>query len=117
MAKLTGPLFSNSAHGSIGQMVTMLKQRGQQISKRHSKPTGTTSPKQTNRRTRFLQIAAEWAALTNEAHQIYNSLATAHKITGWNLFLSESLAANPPGLGVLWDGGAAVWDNSAAVWS
>lgn len=94
----------------------MLRQQGQQRSKKQSAPTGPKTAKQTNRRARFIQVAAAWATLSPQQRTNYTAAAVSLDITGWNLYLSEALRLHPPGLGVLWDAGAAVWDNAASVW-
>lgn len=117
MAKITGPLFSTSAHGSIGRQITHQSGKIQPQAKNWSKPTGARSPRQTARRLRFLTIAATWAILTQEQRAPYEATAKHRHITGWNVFLSEQLKNNPPGLGVLWDLGFAEWDAGGAVWT
>lgn len=117
MAKVTAPLMSLTASGSIANVLTMLHTNARQVAKRKSAPTGAASPFQTARRAFYQLAAADWRALDQPTRTTYQPAADAARITLYNAYMAARLATFATGLGILWDQGAAVWDGSAAVWA
>jgi hypothetical protein len=116
MAKVSGPLMSVTATGSIAQTLTMLRQSGRNIAKRKSSPGGAPSAAQLARRAYYRQASADWMALTPLEKSAWKPAADAAQITPYNAYMSAALAAYSPATGVSWDTGAAVWDGGSAVW-
>lgn len=117
MAKVTGPLHSLTASGSIGNTLTMLRQFHTNIAKKKGKPGGTASAAQLARRAFYRQAAADWMALTIPQKDAYKPAAAARQVTPFNAYMSARLAEYSPAAGVAWDAGAASWDGGATVWS
>lgn len=117
MAKVTAPLHSITASGSIGGTLTMLRAMSRNIAKKKSKPGGEPSAAQLARRAYYRQASAEWMALTPLQKATWKPAADAAQITPYNAYMSAALAAYSPAAGVAWDAGAAVWDGGTAVWS
>lgn len=117
MAKVTAPLHSLTASGSIGGTLTMLRQSMRNIAKKKSRPGGTPSAAQLARRAYYRQASADWMALTPLQKAAWKPAADAAQITPYNAYMSAALEAYSPAAGVAWDGGAAEWDGGTAVWS
>lgn len=116
MAKVTGPLHSLSASGTVGGTLTMLRQRGQNIAKRASKPGGKPSAAQLTQRALYRASAASWSALDQNAKNAWREKAAAAQITPFNAYMSATLHAGAPIAGTLWDGGSTTWDAGASSW-
>lgn len=116
MAKVTAPLHSITASGSIGNTLTMLRQLSRNIAKKKSKPGGAPSAVQVARRAYYRQASADWMALTPLQKAAWKPAGDAAQITAFNAYMRAQLAAYIPGTGLQWDSGGAVWDGGAAVW-
>lgn len=117
MAKVSGPLMSVTASGSIGGTVTLLRAMNRNIAKRKSKPSGPPSAAQLARRAAYAAAAATWSALSPAEKLGYKPQADQLQITPFNYFMRVALFAFSSGSGVQWDNGAAQWDSGSAVWS
>jgi hypothetical protein len=116
MAKVTAPLHSLTAHGSIGHTLTMLRQLGANIAKKKSKPTGPPTPAQIAQRAAYQAAVADWNALTPEQKLTWKTAADARAITPFNAYMSAALLSAVPPLGTIWDDGATIWDDGATTW-
>lgn len=120
MAKLTGPLLSGSASGTIGgaldyfalgaRAVARSIARRRFAASRGIKPTPSAA--QLARRAQWLAGIAGWHALTPEQQAQYNTAAHPLGLTGYNLYQREYTATGD----TAWDGGASVWDNGLTTW-
>ncbi len=73
MAKLIGPLFSESAHGSIGKRLTYSKRNsGEQARFQRANHDRNSSTQQTQRAL-FLTALAAWNSLSNSEKQLWNT--------------------------------------------
>lgn len=121
MAKLTGPLASFSARGSIAKLVTYQKKRAGWIAHRFLGKRQEPSEDQALVRYWMGQAVIAWQALSLSTKQAYNELAKGLALTGYNFYVSEYvktyLVAPPPppppdvlywDMGHLWDSGR-VW--------
>lgn len=117
MAKVTAPLMSMTASGSIANVLTMLRASSRNIAKKKGAPGGTPSAAQLARRAFYQSAAADWSAMTAPQKAAYAAAAAARQITPFNAYMSERLQAYNPAAGTQWDAGAAVWDGGATVWS
>lgn len=71
MAKLTGPLFSASAHGMIGPRLTYSKRTtGQQVRIQGINKDANTASQQTQRAL-FLEARDKWQSLTTEQKTLW----------------------------------------------
>lgn len=112
MAKVSGPLHSLEASGTVGSTLTMLKQQGRQLAKFKSKPGGTPSPAQLAQRARYRAAVDAWNLLDPAGKAAWKPTADAKRITPFNAFL----AANIDNAGTVWDGGSTTWDNGNTSW-
>lgn len=117
MAKTTGPLMSESASGSIGHTLTMLKQLQLNIARKKSAPTGPPSAAQVARRNFYRDAANDWNSLSQPAKDAYIPDALAAKITPFNAYMRAVLNTYDAPSGTIWDGGATTWDGGATVWN
>lgn len=115
MAKITSPLMSITAAGSIGSMLTFSTTTSSPVAKRMSAPAKRTSAAQQARRVIYIDAVSGWHALTETEKAEYSAQAKPLNITGYNLFLSQILTAAPPA-GTIWDTGATTWDAGATIW-
>jgi hypothetical protein len=60
MPKLTGPLLSLTAQGSIARTATYLRRAGQNVGRAHAAPSGLPTAAQIGARTLYANLAAEW---------------------------------------------------------
>lgn len=112
MAKVSGPLHSLEASGTVGNTLTMLKQRGRQLAKFKSKPGGAPTAAQLAQRARYRAAVDAWNLLDPAGKAAWQDAADAKRITAFNAFL----AANIGSAGTLWDAGATTWDGGATSW-
>jgi len=115
MAKVTNPLMSIAAAGSIGSMLTFSTTTSSQVAKRMSAPAKRTSTAQQARRALYLDAVSAWNALTDTEKTAYSEAAEPLKITGYNMYLSQHIAP-PPSVGTIWDDGETSWDGGATLW-
>ena len=100
MAKLTGPLASFSARGSIAKLVTYQKKRAGWIAHRFLGLRQEPNEAQAEVRYWMGQAVIAWQGLSFSTKQVYNELANGLALTGYNFYVSEyvrqHLAAAPP---------------------
>lgn len=94
MAKITAPLMSLHARGSIGHGLTFsIRKSGQQVRWQKRQKKSRPTPAQANQRTLYLITLAHWLALSDAEKAEYNAKAAQEKVklSGWNLFLQRAL--------------------------
>lgn len=116
MAKVTSPLFSQSAGGSLGRAIIYGKTPGRMIAKRWHQPSGTPRPAQVARRNAYAAASDAWNLLTTPEKAAWTLTGAALKITGFNAFISDALITNPPATNTHWDGSATTWDGGLTTW-
>lgn len=100
MVKVTGPLLSISASGTIAHSLTYSKQKNtcyvkgnrlEKVGDYHfrNKPYTSQTPKQMAVRENFSNAVTEWKNLTEEEKEIYVDLAKGKATTGIALFIKE----------------------------
>lgn len=93
MAKVTGPLFSLTAHGTIGKAFTFQQQsHAGSIVKRWAFPRGAPTASQVWRRELYRQALLAWKALSSVEKDSYAERAKPLGLLALNLFLREELA-------------------------
>ncbi len=91
-AKVTGPLMSISASGSIGKSLTYGQWRGVQWVREWFTPANPQSTKQTNVRTAWDLAVAEWTGtLTQQQKDAYIAGAAGEKLSGFNLYMKRAM--------------------------
>lgn len=116
MAKVTNPLMSCSANGSIGQILNFQNQAGMQIARQYKATNKQASPSQKVNRLRYATTSNEWLKLPIEIRQDYVKRAEKEKLSGFNLFLKEQLTQIKKPLKYSWDDAASKWDGGQSVW-
>jgi len=94
MAKVSGPLLSQSASGSIASQLTYQMRNNNAILKKHCEPSGTVSLKQWQQRHLVAMVTAQWQCMTAAEKLVYNEAAdnSGEGITGFNLWIRTALA-------------------------
>jgi hypothetical protein len=97
MAKVSGPLMSVQAHGSLG-LVRFRRGRGGRVEVYHDGAPGSrnrTAPtaRQAVVRARYSAIRASWGSLDPGERESWNAQAAAAPgaVSGWNLYLAAQM--------------------------
>ena len=114
MAKITRPLLSFSAAGSIGQQIIYQGTKKTAIARRWFAPAQPRPANIVARRDKYRTAVNAWNALTSLDQQTWTVNAKPLNLTGYNLFLSVELKKIPSG--TTWDAGATTWDTGATTW-
>jgi len=95
MPKLTGPLLSLRASGSVAKNLTYSERKTGSLARWQKKQKDVLTSERVEWRARFLQAVAAWHALTENEKEVYNEEAERLTMTGYNLFLKKYLSAPP----------------------
>lgn len=91
MAKLTKPLMSSAAHGSVGPALTFSKRiSGNQV-RYQKKPKDVITAAVAEHRAKYAAGAARWRNYSDAMKQYWNDLAVKLNLTGYNLFMRKWL--------------------------
>lgn len=92
MAKITGPLLSETAHGSVGKLLTFSKRKSGQQVRGYNKPRKIPSPKQRGQRRLTEFLVAQWQNMSDgdKAAWGVSAKASGLKIAGYHYFLREA---------------------------
>ena len=99
MARVTGPLFSMSASGSIGKALTYGKWKGREWCREWFTPENPKSEKQINVRTALTLLIALWQEQTEGAKAAWDYYANPFNMAGVNRFVSKGMKAYVAQLG------------------
>lgn len=113
MAKLTSPLHSITAQGTIGKKITYSGSLGGARAYAYNAPRGTGTPA---RKSLYANGCAAWQLLTPSEKAAWNVIGKQKKISGFNAFMSNYLLTPQPA-GIPWDDGTAIWTGGADIWS
>lgn len=92
MPKVTSPLFSIAASGSIDNSLTFRKSRRGYDCVKYSQPSGPPSAAQTLHRQRFRRLANAWKTLTPTQQATWLPPAEHHNTTRYAVFIAENWA-------------------------
>jgi len=95
MSKLKNPLLSLKAQGALGNAITFLRRRKQDIVEKTPIPTDRKTFLQLEWRHMYQKAVALWHALSAEEKQEWESLARRKHMTGFAWFVSQALKPNP----------------------
>lgn len=118
MARVTGPLMSMGASGTVGKALTFGKWKGRAWAREWFKPQNPRTPKQVNVRTALTLLIAAWQAQAPAAKTLWDAYAEPFNMAGANKFVSRGMAAyvtqltvdvTPLSVGVTGDPPAEVW--------
>lgn len=109
MAKVTSPLMSLDASGTIGNALVFSKWKGRNYVRQYVIPAYSNTTEQANIRLIFEQASLAWkagstvggVAINSGYKTAYNAAATSYSISGFNLFMKECVQKNG---GVAFDG-------------
>ena len=94
MAKVTGPLFSLSASGSVGKTITFGIWKGIAWVRKHFIPENPQTAEQVNMRTALGLMVAYWQGTVTQAQKDdYELGAAGTGQSGYNLYMSRGLKA------------------------
>jgi hypothetical protein len=102
MAKVTGPLMSMDASGQLGKALVFAKWKGQNYVRQYVIPMNPNTADQAAIRDIVAQASVAWknsatvgATPVNAAYKLaYNEAAAGSGMSGFNLFIKESIALN-----------------------
>ena len=95
MTKLKAALLSFEARKSIGNFLTFVKRKGQQLAEKKPEVPDARTLAQLSWRHMFLKVVALWHALTPAEQAKWESNARPHHLTGYQWFVSQALRPNP----------------------
>jgi len=93
MARVTGPLFSMSASGSIGNALTYGKWKGREWVREWFSPQNPKTVKQVNVRTALSLLVTLWQSLSEEYQGYWDTYADPFSMSGFNKFVSKGMNA------------------------
>jgi hypothetical protein len=96
MVKIKGPLFSESASGTVADCMTFSKRKsGQQVRFQRKQKPVLTSYKQFDNKSLYRLIEARWFSFTPIEKAVYNNdtKVIGSKMSGWNYFLKLAMAS------------------------
>lgn len=91
MARVTGPLFSVSASGTVGKAFTFGIWKGIQYVREWFKPENPQTVKQVNVRTALTLMVAYWQTLDAENKAAWESMASGFQMSGYNYFMRKGM--------------------------
>jgi hypothetical protein len=91
MAKLTGPLLSLDASGTVAGTLTFAKWKGRNYARQRVIPANPKSASQLGVRSMMSFLAKQWTNLTSGEKASYATAAAAKAISPFNQFVSENL--------------------------
>ena len=93
MARVTGPLMSISASGTIAKAITFGKWKGRAWVRQHFTPENPKTPKQINVRLALTLLIAEWQGEIQATWDGWNAYAVPFKMAGVNKYVSKGMDA------------------------
>lgn len=103
MAKVTGPLMSFSASGTIGDALTFATWKGIEYCRQWFIPGNPQTAKQVNIRTALALVVAFWQSIAGSEHAKWDVFASGTKMSGFNQMVRRGLKAYilDPGIDVV----------------
>lgn len=93
MAKVTGPLYSVKASGTVADSFTFGSWKGIAWVRTWFKPANPQSPAQTNNRDALKILVSEWQSASSETKDTYDTFAEGKKQSGFNIFVGRGMKA------------------------
>ena len=91
MAKVSGPLFSVSATGTIGKAFTFGTWKGIPYVREHFTPANPNTAEQVNLRTALRLAVAYWQSLGQANKDAYDAGASGQGLSGYNLYMKRAM--------------------------
>ncbi|MEO6639417.1 MAG: hypothetical protein ABIN25_14150 [Ginsengibacter sp.] len=89
MPKVTGPIFSLTANGTLGGLITYKNNMRAQIAKANRWAQVTRTTKQSAQRNKFATARAQYDALDSPTKAKWMQLAINQNLQAFNLYLRE----------------------------
>lgn len=89
MAKITGPLFSFGASGTIARTITFRGSRRGSVANHRQQHRKPPTPQQLSERNSLITCAAFWNAADSAYKSTWSSIAQNHRIPVFPQFFSE----------------------------
>jgi len=100
MVKLTGPCFSLTASGTLGDTITYSNWKGTPYARQRVVPTNPKTAAQSGVRSMFAFLAAAWAAIAALSQATWDAAAAANSYSAFNAYMSSNMLRwrnhNPP---------------------
>ncbi len=90
MPKLTAPLLSMAASGSLGKTMVFSKWKGVAYARQHVIPANPRTMKQTNNRAIWATLNTAWLYAPTAVMAAFNAFAIGKPLTGRNKFFSDN---------------------------
>jgi len=91
MVKLTGPIQSLAASGSIAKAITASSWKGRQYLKRRPVPEDPQSPAQIAQRAMVTFLSTVWSTLSHADQATWSEVAASTQVPPYNAFLGYNL--------------------------
>lgn len=119
MARVTGPLFSVSASGTVGKAFTFGIWKGIQYVREWFKPANPKTAKQVNVRDALTLAVAYWQSLPGAEQDKWDTYAEGTQMTGFNQLVRRGMNAYvlDPGVDVAPTNCAYVGEPGAEAWT
>jgi hypothetical protein len=91
MAKITGPLFSRAASGTIGKKIQFRATPSGAVALRTPTHTPSATDAQKEHRERYAAECGNWQAMDDTERAPYVAIAAAQRITAFNAYLAWAL--------------------------
>ena len=91
MARVSGPLFSLSASGTIGKAFTFLTWKGIPVCREWFRPANPQTAGQVNVRTALTLTVALWQALPDVVKTTWNTFAEGTQMSGFNQWVKRAM--------------------------
>lgn len=92
MVRVTGPMMSLSASGTIGGTLTFANWKGRAYARQRVNPKNPKSAAQLGVRAMMKFLANEWATIATLDQATYDAEAEARNISAYNEYISQNLA-------------------------
>ncbi len=96
MAKITNPLMSVTAQGTLGKAITFRKTNAGAVAHRYPKIGVSNSTAQQAQREKYQDGCTEWNGLDDSERLTWDIIAEPKQISGFNAFMAAWLLAPPP---------------------
>jgi hypothetical protein len=116
MAKITAPLLSISATGSINNILNYQSPAGKNIVRVYKKTNKIRSPKQKTVNERYSKCVKDWLNLDQTSIAEYKKKASLLNLNGMNVFISENMNKTINNQSIRWDNNQSMWDGGQTVW-
>jgi len=90
-ARVSGPLFSMDASGSVGKAITFGKWKGRPWVRVHFTPQNPKTEKQVNVRAAMALLVLGWQANDDAFHDYWDSVADQFNYSGFNHYIKKGM--------------------------